>query len=699
MTLPPLRQELSLIEGAPLADGQPTHTLHDPVRNLYFQIDWPTYEILSRWGRGDAELIASEICAQTTLTIDTETVLGAAQFFADNELLQPEINSASRLAERVARKRGTLSARLLHNYLFFRIPLWRPDKWLTRFAPAFNLFFSSSFRWLTFLAFVIGAIEVARDWDRFTVTLVDTLSLQGLVGYGIALIAVKFAHELGHAITAKRYGCRVPTMGIAFLVMWPVAYTDTNDVWRLRNKRERLNVAAAGVITELTIGAWATFLWAWLPEGLPRALAFLLATTTWISTLFINASPFMRFDGYFLLADWLEMPNLHARSFALARWRLREWLFDSRAEPPEFFPESRRRGLILFAWAVWIYRLVLFLGIAALVYHFFIKAVGILLFVVEIGVFIALPIGREIAVWRKQWPTLRMHRRTWISVSIAGIFLLLFVVPLPTRIHASALLQPQRYWVVYAPENARLEQLHIREGDAVTAGQVVVEMTSPKLQSRSIKLEARARQTEWQAAASVFDNEQRGRWQSAQAENAAVLAEIQSTESETERYTPKAPFNGVIRDVEPELKAGQWLTAKEHLATLVAPGEHQVIAYVDEHIAARLKAGADAYFYGENGGTPAVELRVTRIDADASRTLAEPALASRFGGDINVREKSGALYPELALYRVTLQPTAEQNALDTYIWRGHVTIDAGWSPLASRFVNSALALIWRETGF
>jgi putative peptide zinc metalloprotease protein len=698
MALPQLRQELSLIEGPALADGQPTHTLYDPVRNLYFQIDWPTFEVLSHWDKGEPETIAATICETTTLTIDAQTVLNVAQFFADNELLQPEIGSSHRMAERLARKRGSKTTWLLHNYLFFRVPLWRPDAWLSNYAQLFSLFFKPSFFWLTILAFVIGIIEVVRDWDRFTATLVDTLSIQGLMGYGVALIAVKFAHELGHAITAKRFGCRVPTMGVAFLVMWPVAYTDTNDVWRLRNKHQRLAVAAAGVITELAIAAWATFLWAFLPEGLPRAIAFLLATTTWISTLLVNASPFMRFDGYFLLSDYLEMPNLHARAFALTRWKLREFLFDLREEPPEYFSPRRQFWLIIFSWIVWIYRLVLFLGIAALVYHFFIKAVGILLFVIEMGVFVALPVAREILEWKKKFPTIRQRRRSVISALGFAALLLLFVVPLPTRIHASASLEPQQYWTIYAPENAYIEQIDVRNGDSLRAGQVVMKMSSPKLQMREQQVQSRIKQTEWQAAASAFDSEQRAHWQSLQMENSAALAERESLEAANERYQPKAPFAGVIRDIAPELAAGQWVSAKEHLATLVVPGKHQVIAYVDEQTAKDLKAGARAYFSSGNGAVN-IALRVLRVDADASRTLAEPALANRFGGDISVREKNGVLYPELSIYRVTLQPLDEQTELDTFIWRGHVSIDGVWSPAASRFSRAALALLWREAGF
>ncbi|MEG1042902.1 MAG: site-2 protease family protein, partial [Pseudomonas sp.] len=289
------------------------------------------------------------------------------------------------------------------------------------------------------LALVAGLWGVSRSWGEFTATLVDSLTWQGLLAYGLTLGLVKMLHELGHGFTAKRFGCRVPTMGIAFLVLWPVAYTDTNEVWKLTRRDQRLKVAGAGIVTELVIAAWALLAWVWLPDGAPKSMAFLLATTTWVSTLAINASPFMRFDGYFLLSDFLQMPNLHSRAFALARWDLREKLFKLGEPAPESFTDSKRRWLIVFAWATWIYRLVLFLGIAALVYHFFIKALGILLFLVEIVWFIAKPLWSEISAWYKRWPQIIHSRRArWSAIGLIALMVPCWL-PLPTPVRTQGM--------------------------------------------------------------------------------------------------------------------------------------------------------------------------------------------------------------------------------------------------------------------
>src|SRR5262249_2899006 len=150
-----------------------------------------------------------------------------------------------------------------------------------------------------------------------------------------------------------------------------------------------------------------------------------------------NASPFMRFDGYFLLSDWLDMPNLHARAFALARWDLRERLFALGEAPPERFPRAREIGLIVFAWATWIYRLALFLGIAVLVYPFFVKAVGIGGFAVGIGWFVLLPLGSEVRAWRQRWPVIRARPRARRTAAVATAALALVVVPWPVPVSSS----------------------------------------------------------------------------------------------------------------------------------------------------------------------------------------------------------------------------------------------------------------------
>lgn len=699
MALSPLREELALLPGPVLADGQPSHTLHDPVRNLFFQIDWPTFEVLSRWHLGTPAAIAAAVSADTTLLLQPEDVETVVKFFFDNQLLQPHAGSAAELAARLRQRRGSWAQWLLHNYLFFRIPLVKPDRWLNRWASQLDFFYSRQFLYLTLVALGWGLLEVYRQWDRFAATMVDTLSWPGLVSYGVALVAIKTLHELGHAFTAKRQGCRVPAMGVAFLVLWPVAYTDTNDAWKLVDRRQRLAVVAAGVLSELTVAAWATLAWAIFPEGAPKALAFMLATTSWITTVVVNASPFMRFDGYFLLSDWLGMPNLHARAFALARWDLRERLFALNAPVPESFSRHRHAGLILFAYATWVYRLVVFLGIAGLVYTFFIKAVGILLFAVEIGWFVVLPFYREFQVWYAMRSVLRHRPRAWRSAAIALCLALLLVLPWPSRPTASGLLRPAAQFVVYAPPHAQVTAVPVAEGQHVDAGTALLALASPDIANRFGSAEARLERLRWQASAGAFDNDQRAHWLVSQEQLSAAEAEVASIQADAARYKPMAPFAGVLRDLSPDLRPGTWVSAQEPLARLIADQGETAIAYLDEEEVERIALGDTATFYADTPGGPIVPLEVTSIDADASRLLPEPELATLFGGGVVARERSGQFYPERPVFRVTLKATAADPAGAQHTWRGKVVIAGSWTAPGWRYVRSALAVLRREAGF
>lgn len=700
---PLLREDLALLPGPSLPDGQPSWTLHDPARNLFFRIDWPSFEMLSRWGMGDGQRIAHEIVRDTTLSLDAEDVNGLARFLEQNQLVQPRPgDSAQRMAERWTTMRSNWLQWLVHHYLFFRVPLVRPDAWLARWQRVAERFASAGFLWLTLVALLTGLVQVVRHWESFTASLVDTFNLEGLAAYGVALFVVKTLHELGHAFTAKRHGCRVPTMGLAFLVMWPVAYTDTNEAWKLTNAQHRLQVAVAGIATELVIAAWATLAWALLPDGALRSAAFVLATTSWVATLAINASPFMRFDGYFILSDALDMPNLHERSFALARWQLREWLFGLGETAPEYFAPARHRALVAFAWMTWIYRLVLFIGIALMVYHFFFKLLGVILFVIEIVWFILKPLQSEWKAWRERAVAIRNSRRTprtWLALAMV---LLLAAVPWPSAVTASALLRPADVWPVHAPAGAYLAQLPVAHGSRVEAAQPLAHMRSPELDLRIRATQARVDRLRRQAGTAAFDGESRQQWLSMHESLVTAEAELEALVTEGKRLDPVAPWAGTVLDLDPDLQADQWVSKDERLAFVVRDGSPWMVeTWLDEDSVARIQVGAKARFHNDAGTGGSLDLTVEAIDKDATRVLARPELAAHHGGHLLVRPDRDQLVPEQAIYRVQLRVadgalTPEAMA---HSWRGHVSIEAQSQAAATRYLRQLMTVLVRETGF
>ena len=187
--------------------------------------------------------------------------------------------------------------------------------------------FSRFYLGLLIAGALVALFLVSREWESYTHSLIEMLTLDGLLWMGVALSATKVLHELGHGLAARRFGCRVPSMGVAFLVLWPVLWTDTTEAWRLVRRRDRLLIDASGMLAEISVAVLATIAWAVLPDGHARNAAFTLSSSTWLLTLLVNTSPLMRFDGYYLLSDLLDIPNLQDRAFRLTRWRIREWLF------------------------------------------------------------------------------------------------------------------------------------------------------------------------------------------------------------------------------------------------------------------------------------------------------------------------------------------------------------------------------------
>ncbi len=696
--LRPLREELTLHPGPVAADGSPTWSLQDPVRNTFFRIDWPTFEVLSRWSCRTPEAVVESLQAETTLDLEIDDILAVQRFLMENQLCRiPGPEGTAWLLEREKASHSSITQWLLHHYLFFRLPLVRPDAWLRRMLPRVAVFYSRNFFRLTGLALLVGLVEVYRQWDTFSATLVDTLSWKGAAGYAVALVCVKVLHELGHGFTARRLGCRVPAMGVAFLVMWPVAYTDVNEAWKLTRRRDRLAVGAAGIVTESLIAAWATLAWAFLPEGTLRGIAFMLATVTWFSTLAINASPFMRFDGYFLLSDWLDFPNLHSRAFALARWDIRERLFALEEEAPEHFSPARQRSLILFAWGVWIYRLALFLGIAAMVYTLFFKALGLFLFAVEIGWFVIKPLWSEVKEWQRRWEVIRNRPRARRTAWIAAAVVVIGLIPWNFQVAGQGVLRTVRHFPLFPPGSAQVVALPVPEGGRAKAGTPLAVLASPDTDYRHFQARQRVEHLSWQVDVAGFDDSLRARQLVTQEELSTAASEESGTSRERERYVISAPFDGVLRDRLPDLRPGDWVGRQEPLAVLTDPSAWQVETYLSESEVARVEAGDGGRFFPETRGQASLPLTVVRVDRDATRILQDPMLASTHGGELLVRERKGQLVPEQAVYRVVLTVDDPQAAHRAQ--RGHLVIYGSPKTLLGDFLRTALAVLVRESGW
>jgi putative peptide zinc metalloprotease protein len=697
--LPELRQELAIYAGPTEPDGSPTWSLHDPVRNRFFKIGWPVFEILARWELGDARRIVEQVAAETTLDLDAEALDEVIFFLTQNELLRfGSPRATAHLLEVRRRAKENVWQWLLHHYLFFRIPVVRPDRLLTATVHRVRWLWSRSFLVLTLAALMLGLVLVSRQWDEFLVSVGKSFTLAGIVAYGLALAVAKSLHELSHAYTAKQLGCRVPTIGVAFLVMWPLLYTDTTEAWKLVSRRDRLAVAASGMMAELVLAAWSTLAWALLPDGPLRWAVLIMATTTWLSSIAVNASPFMRFDGYYLLSDALGVPNLHARSFALARWYLSEVLFDLRDPPPEVFSTPHRKLLIAFAFVVWTYRLIVFFGIALLVYHFFIKAVGIFLFFVEVGWFIALPIIREIRRWWARRQQIARRPRSYLSIGLTVVALAFLALPWQGTVIAPAVLRAAERAELYTFAAGRIEGIYVRNGQPVRAGELLMQLVSPDLEYRLQDASSRELALDYQVRAAALDPALISQSQSLREQLQSVQAEKAGLQAEKGRLAVTAPFAGQVLDLDPEQFPGQWIRKKEKIGLLRDSRSLVAWAFLTDEQLARVSVGWRVTFHAEASGTRKFVGTVTRIDHLPLKNVEDVVMASSYGGPIETQQKQGGLLvPATSIYLLRVDIEGSETPATTEL-RGLAHIDGTHESLLMRFLKSAASVLIRELG-
>jgi len=700
-TLPPLRRDLIIRPDEPTAEGEPTWTIHDPASGKFLAINWSTKEILDRWRLGQPQPIADSVCHETTLMVDEDDVKSVAQsLFAAGLLdLRGSDNSAALSAALQQRQPGFWKW-LLHNYLFIRLPIFNPDRLLGWLAPRTGFLYSRAFFWMTAVAALVGLTLLVRQLDRFKATFVDHLTAEGAMLFGAVLFLTKVCHEFGHGLTAKRHGAKVPSMGVALVVMFPMLYTDTNDAWRFGSRRRRLQVSIAGVVTELILACWATLAWGLLPDGGLRSACFIVATATWVTTLLLNLSPFMRFDGYFVLSDWSGIRNLHEEAGALGKWKMRQLFFGLPDPMPEVTAPSKAPWLIAFAWFTWVYRLSVFLGIAVLVYHFSVKIVGILLFIVELGYFIIYPIYGEIREWSKRSDSIRTSpRAVWFGIGLLTV-VILSCLPWPGLVHVSALLRTAEDRHLYAPEAARLDQLLVADGATVRAGQPLAVMESAKLTQRLQEADARVRRLASDVASARVSEELSerlpvllGQLETVQSQRDAILESVA-------KLRPTAPCDGVVKWTDPDLAPGAWVAKDEPLFVVRHPAAWEAVAYVDDEAIHRLEVGTEAKFLVPDRSARAISMRVVGIDRDVAQVLISPTLAEAAGGSVPAHaDGRGNALPSRSVYRVTLRADEPLADFAGHDWRGRLVFrGAGEAPIV-RLYRWSLSLLWREAGF
>ncbi len=698
--LPQLRDDLELIPGPRSRTGAPTWTIYDPVRNRFFRIDYIAFTILSHWELGNVAEMTQAVERTIHMRPCEEDFDELLSFLKINMLIKRETASSVKEIQTI-RKASKLSwgKWAVHNYLFFRIPLVSPQRFLMATKAVGSAFISKKAFGIFCLLLIAGGYLLVEQWDTFLATFLHFTTPQGLLWYVIALIGAKIIHELGHAYTAVHFGCRVPTMGVAFLVMWPVLYTDTSDAWRLADKKQRLAIGGAGMIAELGLAVLATVLWNFLPDGPMRSAAFVTATLTWVMTLGVNLNPFMRFDGYYLFSDYLEVENLQNRTFAYAKWWLRERLFSFGELPPEPFGRRLGQGLIIYAFATWIYRLFLFLGIAVLVYAFFFKLLGLMLFAIEILWFIVMPIQKELMEWKKRRQSLQWNKNIIMTGTGALFAAFIFVFPWRSTVNIPAVRVFQNHTFVFAPLPAQVMSISIKRGQLVKKGDEVMRLSSPELDHQIRQTQRKITLLNLQIRREAAGREVAANIQVLRRKLEKEQSVLIGLTDQKIQLLVRARIDGKVRDMVEFLRPGLWVDDKTPLVQIVNMGVSHIVGYVEDDEIRMIKPGTHGIFYAENPSLPSERVRVCDVANVNTSVLDLSYLASVHGGEIAVEPDSNRrLIPLKGIYRVTAELLNGSPSSDMVL-RGTVQLEAQPESLLMRGLRRVWAVIIRESGF
>ena len=700
MIIPYLRQDLEILRGNSREDGSPAWLLYDAIRNKYFTLGITAFRLIKNWKGGeDLKKFEKKINSQGIET-NTEEIKSFISFLQLNNLIiQPIGQGVPLLSKQKASLKKNWLLNLIHSYLFFKIPLFKPDEFLNKSISKVRKLGSKNFRNVIYLLGFIGIFLVIQQYESFVKTFMYFFTFNGLLLYLITLIFVKCLHELGHAFVAKHFGCRVSAIGIAFLVFFPFLYTDTTDAWRLRNHKERLLINFAGILTELHLALIATFAWAILPDGGLKSVAFFIATTSWISSLAINVIPFMRFDGYYVFADWLKAENLQPRSFALARWKVRETFFGLNHKPPEELNPSRRWIFISYAWLTWLYRFFLFIGIALLVYHLAFKVLGIILFIIEIYWFIMAPIVREIKQWWLLKSEIKFNKETKRLLIIIFSILILLLAPWKSSMKIPAVYVSEKYSKIYSPYSAQIKNILVQKDEIVKKGQPLIELYSPNLEDyinstrRKLKL-IKTKLNRLSDSAGNMDQ-----YITYQQRLVSVQSELHGLLKIQNKMIIRAPFSGSIKDLD-NLSNGMWVSNKNELFGIVHYGTGQVKGFVKEEQIDRFKSNNTAVFIPNDGVHKKINLISRSLDFSSVGILPYLSLSSTHKGPIAVRldvDKEFENRPETAYYSANFRPVNKTNI--EFELPGYVHVDGyRYSPFLKMFKN-IFSLLIRESGF
>lgn len=581
-------------------------------------------------------------------------------------------------AKQAAKRRQTLAS-----LMFLRVPLINPDRFLDRTVRYARPLYS----WPAFIAWLVlvasAGVTFLQHRGELAQPLEGVLAARNLPLIWLTLVVLKVFHEFGHAYACKVFGGHVPEMGAYLIMMTPCAYVDATASWGFSRKRNRIIVSLAGMYVEIAIAAVAVFVWSNTETSMVRSLAYNVIFLAGMITVLFNINPLMRYDGYYILSDLVEVPNLRARAAASALSVAKHW-FLGMPHRPQSGSRWFRFFLTGFGIAGGMYRVTLILGIAAVI------ATKVLVLGLSLaGVYIAtslIPLVRKSlqCMWSSE-ASARIRWRAAIVTVLLGLGLPLGAafIPIPATVRAAGVIVAEQEVPLFAPDGGFVEATPAKAGDAVHAGEELVRLWS---ELRNVAVEegaARVRAAEIRQDALRTTDIGAAL---AEGERVRVAEELhRHAEERRASLTITAPTDGQLVHVLSERDVGRFVVEGEPVA-LVALGAWQVRALLTEEQMAATKPapGQTVEFRAEVEPGRLFRGVVISVAPSGRRLIHYPQLTNGGGGSVvvdPVTQEATQAYFEVV---VALPPGGD---VLRHGMTGEIRLSAGAEPLATRGIR------------
>ncbi|MBU0944677.1 MAG: PqqD family peptide modification chaperone [Proteobacteria bacterium] len=679
--------------------GRNWYILQDPSSNRQHRFNKTAYAVIALM---DGKRTVREIWNASTAALGDETptqdeVIRLLAQLHSSDVLQSDIPPDILEIFQRQDKQGAKWKQRLTNPFALRFPLLDPDRFLLKWLPLIKPLFGRTgiLVWLL----VVGAAVVLAvlHWPELTRNMADkVLTPKNLLLLWLVYPVLKGLHELGHAFATRLWGGEVHEMGIMLLALTPIPYVEASASAAFSNKGRRMAVAAAGMATELFIAALALFLWLSIESGLLSAIAYNIMLIGGVSTLLFNGNPLLRFDGYYILADWIEVPNLAKRSSRYLGYLLQRYLFGIEDAVSPVTAPGEQAWFIGYGIASFFYRLFVLTALALFVSSKFFF-IGILIALWAICTQIILPsIRHSYSFYNSIGGRRKRTRILAASLAIAvGTTILFFVVPAPLRTTAQGVVSLPEYSRVRAGTDCFITEILVQDGSMVQRGEPLLRCVDPFLESEVQILAANLVEAEARYNAEPLQS--RVRREILHTEMASVKADLSRAHERKDELTIHSPNQGLFILPEARNLPGRFVEQGALLGYIMGASESTVLVVVSQSDIALVRERTRHVSLRLAGrlGTP-LTATINREIPAASGTLPSAVLGSTGGGNIPVNPADPhGLQTLTKTFQFEIKLPLQKEALRIGE-RAYVLFDHGYEPIALQWLRSLRQLFLRQ---